>query len=48
MTTMDATTRLSPAELRDLYEQMVLSRVFETESERQYNAARLGGHCHVS
>ena len=48
MTTMDATTRLSPAELRDLYEQMVLSRVFETESERQYKAAKIGGYCHLS
>jgi pyruvate dehydrogenase E1 component alpha subunit len=45
---MDATTRLSPAELRDLYEQMVLSRVFETESERQYKAAKIGGYCHLS
>ena len=48
MTTMDATTRLSPAELRGLYEQMVLSRVFETESERQYKAAKIGGYCHLS
>jgi pyruvate dehydrogenase E1 component alpha subunit len=48
VTTMDATTRLSPAELRDLYEQMVLSRVFETESERQYKAAKIGGYCHLS
>ena len=48
MTTMDASTRLSPAELRDLYEQMVLIRVFETESERQYKAAKIGGYCHLS
>ncbi|HZO35960.1 MAG TPA: thiamine pyrophosphate-dependent enzyme [Solirubrobacteraceae bacterium] len=34
--------------LRDLYEQMVLIRVFETESERQYKAARIGGYCHLS
>jgi pyruvate dehydrogenase E1 component alpha subunit len=27
---------------------MVLSRVFETEAERQYRAARLGGYCHLS
>jgi pyruvate dehydrogenase E1 component alpha subunit len=45
---MDAPTRLSPAELRNLYEQMVLSRVFETESERQYKAAKIGGYCHLS
>ena len=48
MTTMDAPTRLSPAELRSLYEQMVLIRVFETESERQYKAAKIGGYCHLS
>ena len=48
MTTMDAPTRLSPTELRDLYEQMVLIRVFETESERQYKAAKIGGYCHLS
>jgi pyruvate dehydrogenase E1 component alpha subunit len=34
--------------LRDLYEQMVLIRVFETESERQYKAAKIGGYCHLS
>jgi pyruvate dehydrogenase E1 component alpha subunit len=33
---------------RDLYELMVLSRVFETEAERQYKAARIGGYCHLS
>ena len=33
---------------RDLYEMMVLSRVFETESERQYKAAKIGGYCHLS
>jgi pyruvate dehydrogenase E1 component alpha subunit len=27
---------------------MVLSRVFETEAERQYKAARIGGYCHLS
>ena len=48
MTTMPAPATLSPAELRDLYEQMVLIRVFETESERQYKAARIGGYCHLS
>jgi pyruvate dehydrogenase E1 component alpha subunit len=37
------------AELRRaLYELMVLSRVFETEAERQYKAARIGGYCHLS
>src|ERR1700754_5197440 len=48
MSTMDATATLSPADLRDLYEQMVLIRSFETESERQYKAARIGGYCHLS
>jgi pyruvate dehydrogenase E1 component alpha subunit len=27
---------------------MVLIRVFETESERQYKAAKIGGYCHLS
>ena len=31
-----------------LYEQMVLIRVFETEAERQYKAAKIGGYCHLS
>jgi pyruvate dehydrogenase E1 component alpha subunit len=31
-----------------LYEDMVLSRVFETEAERQYKAAKIGGYCHLS
>src|SRR3712207_2491812 len=48
MTTMPAPTRLSPSQLRELYEQMVLIRVFETESERQYKAAKIGGYCHLS
>jgi pyruvate dehydrogenase E1 component alpha subunit len=48
VTTIDAPSRLSPAELRSLYEQMVLIRVFETESERQYKAAKIGGYCHLS
>jgi pyruvate dehydrogenase E1 component alpha subunit len=34
--------------LRGLYEQMVLIRAFETESERQYKAAKIGGYCHLS
>ena len=33
---------------RSLYETMVLSRLFETESERQYKAAKIGGYCHLS
>jgi pyruvate dehydrogenase E1 component alpha subunit len=48
VTTIDAPTRLSPTDLRNLYEQMVLIRVFETESERQYKAAKIGGYCHLS
>ena len=48
MTTVDAPPQLSPADLRSLYEQMVLIRVFETESERQYKAAKIGGYCHLS
>ena len=39
---IDAETR------KALYEEMVLSRVFETEAERQYKAARIGGYCHLS
>jgi pyruvate dehydrogenase E1 component alpha subunit len=34
--------------LRTLYEQMLLIRVFETEAERQYKAAHIGGYCHLS
>ncbi len=40
--------KLAPATRRELYETMVLSRVFETEAERQYKAARIGGYCHLS
>jgi pyruvate dehydrogenase E1 component alpha subunit len=39
---------IDPVVRRDLYETMVLSRVFETEAERQYKAARIGGYCHLS
>ncbi|HZV75421.1 MAG TPA: thiamine pyrophosphate-dependent enzyme [Conexibacter sp.] len=39
---------LAPQVRRELYETMVLSRVFETEAERQYKAARIGGYCHLS
>lgn len=31
-----------------LYERMALIRRFETEAERQYKAARIGGYCHLS
>jgi len=48
VTTIDPPVTLSPADLRNLYEQMVLIRVFETESERQYKAAKIGGYCHLS
>src|SRR5919112_418238 len=40
--------RVSPELRRELYERMVLIRVFETESERQYKAAKIGGYCHLS
>ncbi|MFL6267101.1 MAG: thiamine pyrophosphate-dependent enzyme, partial [Actinomycetes bacterium] len=39
---------LAPRVRRRLYEQMVLNRTFETEAERQYKAARIGGYCHLS
>jgi pyruvate dehydrogenase E1 component alpha subunit len=39
---------IATATLRSLYEQMLLIRVFETEAERQYKAARIGGYCHLS
>lgn len=32
----------------ELFEEMVLGREFETEAERQYKAARIGGYCHLS
>jgi pyruvate dehydrogenase E1 component alpha subunit len=43
-----APERVPPTLRRELYELMVLSRVFETEAERQYKAARIGGYCHLS
>jgi pyruvate dehydrogenase E1 component subunit alpha len=43
-----APVRVPTAVRRELYELMVLSRVFETEAERQYKAARIGGYCHLS
>ena len=39
---------IATATLRGLYEQMLLIRVFETEAERQYKAAHIGGYCHLS
>ncbi len=39
---------IATATLRGLYEQMLLIRSFETEAERQYKAARIGGYCHLS
>ena len=35
-------------DLLELYEQMHLIRSFETEAERQYKLARIGGYCHLS
>jgi pyruvate dehydrogenase E1 component alpha subunit len=32
----------------ELLRQMLLIRAFETEAERQYKAARIGGYCHLS
>jgi pyruvate dehydrogenase E1 component alpha subunit len=43
-----AAPALDPEVRRELYETMVLSRVFETEAERQYKAAQIGGYCHLS
>jgi pyruvate dehydrogenase E1 component alpha subunit len=43
-----STPGLTPAVRRELYETMILSRVFETEAERQYKAAHIGGYCHLS
>jgi pyruvate dehydrogenase E1 component alpha subunit len=43
-----APVRVPTAVRRELYELMVLGRVFETEAERQYKAARIGGYCHLS
>lgn len=47
-TATPTSSALDPAVRRDLYETMVLSRAFETEAERQYKAARIGGYCHLS
>ncbi len=37
----------TPDELRALYEQMVLIRVFEERAEEQYTRARIGGYLHL-
>jgi pyruvate dehydrogenase E1 component alpha subunit len=42
MTTVAKTTLL------ELWEQMLLIRAFETETERAYKAALIGGYCHLS
>jgi len=39
---------VGPVERLSLYSSMVLSREFETEAERQYKAAKIGGYCHLS
>jgi len=39
---------IATSTLETLYEQMLLIRAFETEAERQYKAARIGGYCHLS
>src|SRR5688500_7644807 len=36
------------SQLLALYEEMLLIRVFETEAERQYKKAKIGGYCHLS
>src|SRR5918997_402811 len=36
------------AQLLAMYEEMLLIRVFETEAERQYKKAKIGGYCHLS
>lgn len=38
----------TPPQTLEPYRQMQLIRVFETEAERQYKAARIGGYCHLS
>ena len=39
---------LSADRMRELYETMVLIRLFEEETDRQYKKARIGGYCHIS
>jgi pyruvate dehydrogenase E1 component alpha subunit len=38
---------LDVARARELYEAMVLIRVFEEETDRQYKRDRIGGYCHL-
>jgi TPP-dependent pyruvate/acetoin dehydrogenase alpha subunit len=45
---MQSAPSLARTVRRALYDQMVLTLVFETEAERQYKAARIGGYCHLS
>jgi pyruvate dehydrogenase E1 component alpha subunit len=42
-----ARRELSDEQLRALYEQMVLIRVFEERAEEQYTRARIGGYLHL-
>jgi pyruvate dehydrogenase E1 component alpha subunit len=41
-------TTVAKSTLLELWEQMLLIRVFETETERAYKAALIGGYCHLS
>jgi pyruvate dehydrogenase E1 component alpha subunit len=41
-------TTATPTRTLQRYELMRLIRVFETEAERQYKLARIGGYCHLS
>jgi pyruvate dehydrogenase E1 component alpha subunit len=45
---MAATLAPTTAGTLDLFGQMHLIRELETEAERQYKAARIGGYCHLS
>jgi pyruvate dehydrogenase E1 component alpha subunit len=44
----DETDSSGVAGLLEHYEMMVLVRLFEEETERQYKKARIGGYCHLS
>jgi pyruvate dehydrogenase E1 component alpha subunit len=41
-------TTVAKSTLLELWEQMLLIRVFETETEKAYKAALIGGYCHLS
>jgi pyruvate dehydrogenase E1 component alpha subunit len=41
-------TTVAKGTLLELWEQMLLIRTFETETERAYKAALIGGYCHLS